>query len=134
GIIFFRCCRQCFPAPAGFSRSMTAAAKEQVASIIPEGQAVFLPVQIHPGKLRGTGKGQHIGPTLIELQKIASMLVEKGEMGGYENFVRKDFPPVRNGAALPELPDRGVFIDRESGGQGKQKLERVKLGLIWKFY
>ena len=47
-------------------------------------------VQIHPLHLGTVLQGQHIGALLVELQKVAAMLVEKGKVGAHDDPVGVD--------------------------------------------
>ena len=110
-----------FQPPALFARAVAAASQQETVSIAPEGQPLPGTIHIHPLEHRGILQGQHIGAVLIELQKIAAMLVEEGEMGGHNDLLRLDFPPVGNRLAGPQLPDLGVLIDPQPLGEPCQK-------------
>ena len=116
------------------SRPVSAAAQNQAAVVLPEGQAVFPLVQIHAPKRRRVFQRQHVGALLVELQKIAAVLVQEGKMGGDDKSVRPDDAPVCDGCALFQPPHGGIFIDGQLVGNGRQKFQRMKLRLMGKFH
>ena len=68
------------PAATRLSGAVSAAAQKQQTLVLPEGQAVLRGADIHPSGGRGILQRQHIGPLLIQLEKIRAVGIEKREV------------------------------------------------------
>ena len=78
--------------------------------------------------------GNHVGTGLVQLEKIGSVIADKGEMGGGDYLLRPDGPPFRTDT--PRLPRQhpGILINRQVLCNSGQEFQRVELGLPGKLY
>ena len=104
---------QLLPCAALFSGAMASAANQQQVSVISEGQAVLCLVNIHAVHIRGVLQRDNIGAVLIQLDKIAAVLVQKWEVGGYDYFLCGDLAAVRHCRGPNQFPHRGVLINTQ---------------------
>ena len=63
------------PAGSILSGAMGAAAQQKQVAVHAKGQTTYRLVHIHARKFRRVLQGQHIGTVLIQLQKVAAVLV-----------------------------------------------------------
>ena len=61
------------------------------------------------------------------------MLVEKGEVSGYDDLLGRDAAAAGSGGGAGQLPHLGVFIDAQLPGKGGDQLQRVELRLPGEF-
>ena len=62
------------------------------------------------------------------------MLVQKGEVGGYDYFLRPDISPPRDGAARPKLQNPAFLINIQAARNMREKFNRVELSLLRKLH
>ena len=121
---------QVLPSVALLSGAVTASAQKQAALIRSEGQSTLPLVQIHPVHVLGVFQRQHIGAALIQPEKIAAVLVEDGEMGGHDDRLRPNGPPVGLHRTGGEFKSCGALPDVQALRDARGKLQRVKLRLV----
>ena len=113
---------------------MTAAAQNQAFPVASEGQAVFLCVQIHAFQGWCVFQGDGVGALLIELQEITPMFVKEWKMSCNNKRICMDFSMIRDGCIFCKFLDGGVFVDGQFLGNGGEKFQGMKLGLLWKLH
>ena len=67
---------------------------------------------------------------LVQLEKIAAVLVQKRKVGGDNHMLRLNRAMVGHGPARRQFQNPGVLVDLQFGCQGSGQLQGVKLGLI----
>ncbi len=87
-------------------------------------------VHIHALHIRPVLQRDHIGSVLVELQKIAAVLIEEGEMRGHDDLPSRDRSAGRNGYVIPQLYHPRVLINAQAPGKARGKAQRVELGLV----
>ena len=78
---------------------MGAAPQQQKILPVPERQPFFRFVHIYSVHRRRTVQRQDIGTVLIQLQKIAAVLVQYGEVSGDDGLPEGDFAVLGDGLA-----------------------------------
>ena len=125
---------QFLPVSALLTCPVSAAPQNQGIPLTAEGQAVFRLVQIHSVKQGYIFQCKGIGTLLVQLQKIAAVLVEEGEVGGDDDLLRPDGAPVSDGGMFHQLTDGGVFVNMQVTGKGGQEFQGMEPGLPGEFY
>lgn len=118
------------PAAALLPGAVAAPAYQQQIPVIAEGQAGLGLVHIHAAHIRGVLQGDDIGAVLVQLQKIAAVLVEEGEVGGHDDLFGPDRSMVGDGGGAHQFPHGRVLIDAQTLGDGGDEFQGVELGLM----
>ena len=118
------------PAAALLTGAVPASAQQQKVSLHTKGQAVGLGAQIHPIQSGGAFQGNHIRALLILLEKISACQAEKGKVGGCNDIFRLYPPMVRESGGSGQSAYRCVFKNGQVLGNGVEKLDGVKPGLV----
>ena len=58
------------------------------------------------------------------------MLVEEREVGGHDDFPCADPAPVSDRRGADQFPHRGVLVDVQALGKGRDEFQWVELGLV----
>ena len=114
----------------GRARAAALAAEQQELSCLPQGEPGRIRVVVQGGKRRQTAQCQHAVPLLMHPQEVKARHVDKRKMGGDDDVPRRDTAAVGEDHVAVHGLRGGVCPDRDSGGRGGQKAQRIQDGLL----